>query len=328
MERMENMESFALSERRLSREELVTGIGGSILVHVLVVAMALISPWLMPGKLSQTPYFSVNLVSLQDLGPGFSGPVKGPGEKSAAQTKAQEASKSPTPARTVSSPVVPIKRLHMDEPSTKTEPDLKKMQSHEAPKVTESTQSTASVEKSLDKLIHKPKPESKPAPITQSSREESVRQASGQEKGDQGSSSADQRPNRTTSAGRDGNQRATGQGGGGGSEGSPAGSVDGSGRVASALLGMYGSRVKEAINRQWAVPDVVKPQGLETKLIVIVSKDGRILDLRIEKASGNSLFDESAIRAVRKASPLPALPEVITFSQVEIAIRFRPEGLS
>jgi len=98
--------------------------------------------------------------------------------------------------------------------------------------------------------------------------------------------------------------------------------------VASALLGMYGSRVKEAINREWAVPDMVKPQGLEARLVVVVNREGKLLDLRIEKRSGNSLFDESAIRAVRKASPLPALPEVITFPKVEIDIRFRPEGLS
>lgn len=309
------MESFALSSRRLSREELITGVGGSVLIHVLLMATALISTWVMPGKPIQSPYFSVNLVSLQDLGPGFSGARTDPGEKGKAPTKVAETSKAASTARMPSGPVVPIRRLRMDDPVAKTEPEIKKIQGLETPKVVESSQNSASVAKNLDKLIAKPKVQPKPVPVIQSSGEESE---------SQGSSGADRKPGGSAVPGK-----ATGQGGAsGGSEGSPTGSTDGSGRVASALLGMYGSRVKEAINREWAVPDMVKPQGLEARLVVVVNREGKLLDLRIEKRSGNSLFDESAIRAVRKASPLPALPEVITFPKVEIDIRFRPEGLS
>ncbi len=317
------MESFALSERRLSREEFVAGLGGSILVHALVLAAALVSAWVMPGKALQTPYFSVNLVSLQDLGPGFSGARKSPGDSASASVKNQDGPKSTDAPRTSSTPVVPVKRLKMDEPAFKAEPEIKKLQSPEAPKAVESNPNSAAVEKSLDKLIAKPKPQPKPTPIVQSSREESERQTGGRERADQGASDDDQRANRNASAGR-----AAQGGASGGSEGSPSGSVDGSGRAASALLGMYGNRVKEAINREWAMPDMLKPQGLEARLIVVVSRDGKVLELRVEKASGNSLFDESAVRAVRRASPLPALPEVITYPKVEIDIRFRPEGLT
>jgi TonB family protein len=324
MERGCPVESFAFSERRVSREEFVAGLGGSILVHALVLAAALVSAWVMPGKALQTPYFSVNLVSLQDLGPGFSGARKSPGDSATASVKNQDGPKSTTAPRASSTPVVPVKRLKMDEPAVKAEPELKKLQSPEAPKAVESNPNSAAVEKSLDKLIAKPKLQPKPTPIVQSSREESDKQTGGRERADQGASDDDQRANRNASAGR----TAAQGGASGGSEGSPSGSVDGSGRVASALLGMYGNRVKEAINREWAMPDMLKPQGLEARLIVVVSRDGKVLDLRVEKASGNSLFDESAVRAVRRASPLPALPEVITYPKVEIDIRFRPEGLS
>jgi TonB family protein len=323
MERGCPMESFALSERRLSREEFVAGLGGSILVHALVLAAALVSAWVMPGKALQTPYFSVNLVSLEDLGPGFSGARKSPGDSASAAVKNQDGPKSTDAPRTSSTPVVPVKRLKMDEPAVKAEPEIKKLQSPEAPKAVESNPNSAAVEKSLDKLIAKPKPQPKPTPIVQSSREESERQTGWRERADHGVSDDDQRANRNASAGR-----AAQGGASGGSEGSPSGSVDGSGRAASALLGMYGNRVKEAINREWAMPDMLKPQGLEARLIVVVSRDGKVLDLRVEKASGNSLFDESAVRAVRRASPLPALPEVITYPKVEIDIRFRPEGLT
>lgn len=309
------MECFGLSSRRLSKEELITGVGGSVLVHVLLAAAALISTWVMPGKPIQSPYFSVNLVSLQDLGPGFSGARKNPGEKGTAPAKDVETPKAASTVRTPSGPVVPIRRLRMDDPVAKAEPEIKKIQGLEAPKVVESSQNSASVARNLDRLIAKPKVPPKPAPVIQSS---------GDERESQRSPGTDRKPAGGTAPGK-----ATGQGGAsGGSEGSPTGSTDGSGRVASALLGMYGSRVKEAINREWAVPDMVKPQGLEARLVVVVNREGKLLDLRIEKRSGNSLFDESAVRAVRKASPLPALPEVITFPKVEIDIRFRPEGLS
>ncbi len=317
------MESFALTEQRISRGELVAGLGGSVLVHLLVLAAALFSAWVMPGKAMQTPYFSVNLVSLQDLGPGFSGALKSPGDSTVASAKSQDGAKSTSATHTNSAPVVPVKRLKMDDPVAKTEPEIKKLQSAEVPKAMESIASSAAVEKHLDKLITKPKLQPKPAAITQSSRDASEKEPTGQERAAQGGSNDDQKANRNAGG------KAGGQGGAsGGSEGSPSGSVDGSGRVASALLGMYGNRVKEAINREWAMPETLKPHGLEARLIVVVNRDGKVLDLRVEKSSGNSLFDESAVRAVRRASPLPALPPVIADPTMDIAIRFRPEGLS
>jgi len=317
------MECIALSERRLSRAEFAAGLSGSLVVHALVLAAALLSAWISPSKAIQTPYLSVNLVSLQDLGPGFSGARKSSAESSSASVKNQDAPKSSGAARSSSSPVVPVKRLKMDEPAVKADPEIKRLQSSEAPKLAESKPNAVAVEKSLDKLIAKPKLQPKPAPIEQTQGEESEKRIGGRERADQDGSDDDAKPARNATSGR-----AGGQGCGGGAEGSPSGSVEGSGRVASALLGMYGNRVKEAISREWAMPDVAKPQGLEARLIVVVSRDGKVLDLRIEKSSGNSLFDDSAVRAVRRASPLPALPPVIAEPRMELAIRFRPEGLS
>ncbi|NLI83514.1 MAG: TonB C-terminal domain-containing protein [Deltaproteobacteria bacterium] len=309
------METIAIPTRTLSREELITGVGGSILVHVLLVAVALLSSWILPGKPLQQPYFSVNLVSLQDLGPGFSGMQKAPGEKGGVSSKASETAAESARPRANSGPVVPVRRLRMAEPVVKTEPEIKKIQGLEAPKVADSSTNAVSLEKNLDKLIAKPKTPPKPAPIVQSE---------GEAKGQGGAGGKDRTPGQNAGAGR-----VAGQGGAaGGAEGSPAGSLDGSGRVASALLGMYGSRVKEAINREWAVPDMLKPHGLEARLTVTVNREGKLLNLKVEKTSGNALFDETAIRAVKKAVPLPPFPAVITFSELQIDIRFRPEGLS
>ena len=62
------MEPLSVFARRESREDLALGAGGSLLVHVLLVAAALILPALSPKTSVKLPYYSVNLVSPEDLG--------------------------------------------------------------------------------------------------------------------------------------------------------------------------------------------------------------------------------------------------------------------
>jgi len=52
------------------------------------------------------------------------------------------------------------------------------------------------------------------------------------------------------------------------------------------------------------------------------------LSLEVEKKSGNSLFDEAALRAVRRAEPLDPFPDAIQANQLEFGISFRPQGIS
>ena len=53
-----------------------------------------------------------------------------------------------------------------------------------------------------------------------------------------------------------------------------------------------------------------------------ILRSGAVSDVSFEKRSGNRFFDDSAMKAVRKASPLPPLPEWIRDSSIEIGIRF------
>ena len=50
-----------------------------------------------------------------------------------------------------------------------------------------------------------------------------------------------------------------------------------------------------------------------------ILKDGTTIVQNIEKSSGNSLFDRSALKALAKASPLPPPPY-----EMEIGVRFYP----
>jgi TonB family protein len=40
-----------------------------------------------------------------------------------------------------------------------------------------------------------------------------------------------------------------------------------------------------------------------------VDRSGRVSDVRVEKSSGDTKFDVSAVQAVRRASPFPPVPD-------------------
>lgn len=90
----------------------------------------------------------------------------------------------------------------------------------------------------------------------------------------------------------------------------------------------YYTKIWSAVRQNWALPEELKSQRLETILIVTVRRDGKVLDLKVEKGSGNASYDDSAKQAVRKADPLPPFPDIYTAPQEEIALRFTPELLS
>ena len=80
------------------------------------------------------------------------------------------------------------------------------------------------------------------------------------------------------------------------------------------------------IKSEWALPRGILPsENLEAIVDVSVSRSGTVSSLRIEKTSGNRYFDQSAIRAIRKASPFPPIPENIRGSNIELGIRFHSE---
>lgn len=54
-----------------------------------------------------------------------------------------------------------------------------------------------------------------------------------------------------------------------------------------------------------------------------VSRNGDVSDIRVEKTSGNSFYDNVALRAVRNSSPLPPLPVGFPTSEQRFRIQFR-----
>lgn len=85
-----------------------------------------------------------------------------------------------------------------------------------------------------------------------------------------------------------------------------------------ALFYDYYSKIKREIWQQWIFPDIGR-KDIEAIISIRIMKDGTITSQRIEKSSGNSLFDRSAIRALAKSTPLSPPPY-----EMEIGVRFYP----
>jgi TonB family protein len=117
----------------------------------------------------------------------------------------------------------------------------------------------------------------------------------------------------------------------GGTGGSPTGSLWGStfggSSALQSKLDEYYSRIWEKIKKEWTLPgDLLKGKpGLETIIVITIERDGKIQKSWFEKRSGNALYDQSAMRAIKKADPLPPIPKEFSDNTFEIGIRFYPE---
>lgn len=88
---------------------------------------------------------------------------------------------------------------------------------------------------------------------------------------------------------------------------------------------LYYNMVWEKIRNSWVLPEgVTKGKNLEAIMALRIKRDGTIEKYWIEKGSGNAYFDQSTIRAINKANPLPPLPEDFREDIFEVGVRFYP----
>ncbi len=112
--------------------------------------------------------------------------------------------------------------------------------------------------------------------------------------------------------------------------GSPWGSLTGGSSAVESKLSDYYSMIWAKIKKEWALPgDLAKGKtNLETIIVVVIDRSGKIQKSWFEKKSGNAQYDQSAMRAIKKADPLPAIPRELSdepFTTDGIGIRFYPE---
>jgi TonB family protein len=84
----------------------------------------------------------------------------------------------------------------------------------------------------------------------------------------------------------------------------------------------------ESVKASWTIPSAVSLRGNpQATVLVRISPQGRVSHVAFEEPSGQREFDESILRALRKASPFPPLPEWVQ-GGIEIGIRFRASDLN
>jgi colicin import membrane protein len=96
----------------------------------------------------------------------------------------------------------------------------------------------------------------------------------------------------------------------------------------SANMRAYYATIWSRIKGRWALPQGIMPGDvLETVIHVTILRSGAVTGMNFEKRSGNRYFDESALKAIRKAIPFPPLPAGIGGGSLDMGIRFHSSEL-
>jgi outer membrane biosynthesis protein TonB len=91
-------------------------------------------------------------------------------------------------------------------------------------------------------------------------------------------------------------------------------------------LRTYYNSIWQRIKEEWILPESLLEEVRTVPIIVIkIRRDGTILESWFEEKSGSSIYDGYAMRAIKKANPLPPFPQELEEEVLEIGIRFHPE---
>jgi TonB family protein len=92
-------------------------------------------------------------------------------------------------------------------------------------------------------------------------------------------------------------------------------------------LNNYYSLIWAKIKEGWTLPEDLPKGGvdLEAIIVLVIDKGGRLQKSWFEKKSGNTLYDQMAMRAIRRAEPFPPFPKELGDDPLEIGIRFYPD---
>jgi colicin import membrane protein len=325
------------SSMQLFQAVLVTFIG-----HLIIIAALILAPPL-SFKKSHTPtVVSVRMVSMGDLQPEGSSakkpvvevpsePKKAPAEKPESLAEASEA-KVVEPE--VVAPVVAEKKVAVEKkPVAPPIPEERPPEVSLAPKETpkekaeEKPKEPPKVKTSLKKETFQP------SKVVQSAIEQLEKQTEdSRPKSFQDTlAELEKKVAETPSGGtREKSQsKGGGEGGsGGGVRGKGSGSGLGGEGIGSAKE-VYNGLIHYHIKKNWAFSEQMArgKSNLKTSIGIKISSNGEILDIWIDKKSGNQYLDESAIRAIKKSNPLPPLPKEIGSYYYEVGLNFTPEGL-
>lgn len=95
-----------------------------------------------------------------------------------------------------------------------------------------------------------------------------------------------------------------------------------------AKMEAYKALIRSRIKGKWTYTQGILPgEQWETSVEMRILRSGVVAEMSIEKKSGNRHFDESVLKAIRKASPFPPLPEWFGENSLDAVIRFHSSEL-
>lgn len=98
-------------------------------------------------------------------------------------------------------------------------------------------------------------------------------------------------------------------------------------QLAQGEVNRYKALILQAISQQWLVPMGVD-KSLSCQLLIRIAPGGTVLDVQLQKSSGDPALDSSARAAVLKASPLPVPANADAFDAFrQFVLKVKPENV-
>lgn len=259
------------------------GFIASFLFHCALVAVALFWATGTPVRVNMDrPVYTVDLVSLAPPPPPA--PVEKVPAASEVKSVSQPESAAPVEVKAEPEPVKPV---------VKPEPEKKAKKI--SPKKDEKKKVVKRKEK--PKPEPKPKPKPKPKPVT-----EKQLLAEGL-KAAQKKVAAQERRQKRKLADELAALRKNESGvyaHGGRQDGREGGVQGGSGTSGSGLSEVYALIVGTAIKKNWRYPSFAGEANIVASVEIVLASDGRILEYKVVAPSGNAVFDNSALQAIKQ----------------------------
>lgn len=277
-------------ERKKQNRRLLTAFAASVLLHALVVAGSVYLQYMTGLKHPRLKTVDVTLVTLP--GPGSPSDV----EILAGPSTAPEVLPEPLPElEPVPEPQVP------DKPTVPVEPEKRE-----------------AAKKIPEKTLEKPKKRKK-SPVEE--RLQELQQKVGQEQPSEFERTLARLQQKVQKGPPSDLYRRLGPGRvgrGEGAHGAPMSPYE-----------RYLARIATIIQQHWSfTPRLIRERGrIETYVALTIQPGGVVSDITFDRKSASEYFNDTVLKAIEKASPLPPVPEEVDGSALKIGLVFTPQGI-
>ncbi|MEO0019079.1 MAG: energy transducer TonB [candidate division WOR-3 bacterium] len=92
--------------------------------------------------------------------------------------------------------------------------------------------------------------------------------------------------------------------------------------VAALGYNFYIQQMLERIAENWQDPQSNRTKKITATVMFVIERDGSLREIKLERGSGDAIFDESCLRAIMVTRKLPPLPEEFTAPRLKIHLEF------